>query len=141
MTDPIIDRLDQIKGRADKAHPGPWKCWPEAGEVEVIDSDYNPVCSSVRPLEGWEALLPHRPEKIYRNNTEPTGEFIAAARTDVPALVDALIRVLERCDRAISFPTPDGEMRQAGIAMRETAEIIRDEIAVALGVETEGGEK
>ena len=86
MSDPIIDRLDQIKGRAD-------------------------------------------------------AEFIAHARTDVPALVDALIRVLERCDRAISFPTPDGEMRQACIAMRETAEIIRDEIAVALGVETEGGER
>ena len=85
MTDPIIDRLDQIKGRAD-------------------------------------------------------AEFIAHARTDVPALVDALIRVLERCDRAIAFPTPGGEMRQSCIAMRETAEIIRDEIAVALGVETEGDE-
>ena len=24
MTDPIIDRLDQIKSRADKATPGPW---------------------------------------------------------------------------------------------------------------------
>ena len=71
---------------------------------------------------------------------EEDGEFIAAARTDVPQMEAALRAVLDRCDRAISFPTPDGEMRQASIAMRETAEIIRDDIASALGVETEGGE-
>lgn len=62
-------------------------------------------------------------------------------RAGVEQMEQALRAVLERCDRAISFPTPDGEMRQVCIAMRETAEIIRDEIASALGVETEGGEK
>ena len=126
MTDPIIDRLDQIKGRADKATEGPWEHYGDGDHevyqaVEYDDGDLGEYITWSVPV-GVDA------------------EFIAHARTDVPALVDALIRVLDKCDRAISFPTPDGEMRQACIAMRETAEIIRDEIAVALGVETEGGE-
>ena len=124
MTDPIIDRLDQIKGRADKATEGPWEHYGDGNHevyqaVEYDDGDLGGYIT-------WS--VPARAD----------AEFIAAARTDVPALVDALTRVLERCDRAISFPIPDGEMRQACIAMRETAEIIRDEIAAALGVETEG---
>ena len=127
MTDPIIDRLDQIKGRAEETTEGPWvaEYSGEQGNC-VIPHDARSTREAVAVT------------RLYYQQAD--AEFIAAARTDVPALVDALIRVLEMCDRAISFPTPDGEMRQACIAMRETAEIIRDEIAVALGVETEGGE-
>lgn len=127
MTDPIINRLDQIKGRAEKATEGPWEHYGDGDHEVYRHVDYD----DGSPGEYITWSVPRKAD----------AEFIAAARTDVPALVDALIRVLDRCDRAISFPTPDGEMRQACIAMRETAEIIRDEIAVALGVETEGGEK
>ena len=127
MTDPIIDRLDQIKGRADKATEGPWEHYSD-GDHEV----YQAVEYDDGDLGGYITWsVPVRAD----------AEFIAAARTDVPQMEQALRAVLESCDRAISFPTPDGEMRQAGIAMRETAEIIRDEIAVALGVESEGEEK
>ena len=128
MSDPIIDRLDHIKGRADMATDGPWvaEYSKEQGNC-VIPHDARSTREAVAVT------------RLFHQQAD--AEFIAAARTDVPALVDALIRVLDRCDRAISFPTPDGEMRQACIAMRETAEIIRDEIAVALGVETEGGER
>ena len=131
MTDPIIDRLDAIRDRADKATPGPWDFQPWS-TFALPSGDYaESILLANASLDG----------EVARGLLDEDGEFIAHARTDVPALVDALIRVLEMCDRAISFPTPGGEMRQACIAMRETAEIIRDEIAVALGVETEGGEK
>ena len=128
MTDPIIDRLDQIKGRADKATEGPWDLQPWS-RFALPSGDYAESILLANASPDGE---------LVRGLLDEDGEFIAAARTDVPALVDALIRVLDRCDRAISFPTPDGEMRQACIAMRETAEIIRDEIAVALADETEG---
>ena len=131
MTDPIIDRLDAIRGRADKATEGPWEASlrnpADPLDATIIDAE---ACNGM-----WVASSDDD-EREYEN-----AEFIAHARTDVPALVDALIRVLERCERAIASPAPDGEMRQAYIAMRETAEIIRDEIASALGVETEGEEK
>ena len=128
MTDPIIARLDQITSRADEATPGPW-AWSAAAHG---DPSGGPTHRAIKSRKGVVA------ETDYDIHGALDAEFIAAARTDVPALVDALIRVLDKCDRAISFPTPHGEMRQACIAMRETAEIIRDEIAVALADETEG---
>ena len=128
MTDPIIDRLDQIKGRADEATEGPWvaEYSKEQGNC-VIPHDAHSTREAVAVT------------RLFRQQAD--AEFIAAARTDVPARVDALIRVLEMCDRAIPRLTPDGEMRRVCIAMRETAEIALDEIAVALGVETEGDDR
>ena len=135
MSDPIIDRLDQIKSRAEKATPAPWApIWEEGDDWWVVygaphyDGGRYLLCPEVATIEG-------------DSSGSDDARFISEARTDVPQMEQALRAVLERCDRAISFPIPDGEMRQVCIAMRETAEIIRDEIASALAVETEGGEK
>lgn len=71
MTDPIIDRLDQIKGRADAVTPGPWG-WRRNndGFVEMTASEFGLV-------------------------SDEDGEFIAAARTDVEQMEAALRVVLD----------------------------------------------
>lgn len=135
MTDPIMARLDAIKGRADKATEGPWE-WDDFGEVSQHWSRPKPwgivVSTEVVCMAYCYGGTGRGIER------EEDGEFIAAARTDVPQMEQALRAVMARCEKAISFPIPDGEMRQVCIAMRETAQIIRDEIASALGVEIEG---
>lgn len=72
MTDPIIDRLDQIKGRADAATPGPWG-WRRNndGFVEMTAWESAGLCS------------------------DKDGEFIAHARTDVEQMETALRAVLD----------------------------------------------
>ena len=91
MSDPIIDRLDQIKDRADKATEGPWEAEYSAEQGNcVLPPGYQSTREAVAVMRSWLQMR------------------------------DAAVR--------------------AGIVMRETAEIIRDEIAVALGVETEGDE-
>ena len=68
------ERLAEIEARANAATPGPW--WPEhrgvmAEGVEIVDD-----CA----VAGWDA---------YPENQA----FIAAARTDVPALVAEVRRL------------------------------------------------
>ena len=79
MTDPR-EILDQIQARADAATEGPWT-WASHTTVDgdqwaVLDKQDHALAEN---RDGWG----------------PDAEFIAAARTDVPALVDALQAVLE----------------------------------------------
>src|SRR5680860_94687 len=76
------------------ATPGPWGHWPEAGSIEIFKADADNLNSpalapgtrssewilvgDVRPRLGWG-------EDIYSPN-EPDAEFIAHARTELPAL-------------------------------------------------------
>lgn len=82
MTDPIIDRLDQIKGRADKATEGPWLA-EHSGEQGncVIPHDAKSTRESVAVIR----LL----------DQQADAEFIAHARTDVPRIEAALRAVLD----------------------------------------------
>lgn len=77
-------KLAEIKSRAEAATPGPWRHWPEAGDIEITTDGFKePIVSKVRPRLGWG-------ENIYVDNQEPDAEFIAHAREDIPALVAAL---------------------------------------------------
>lgn len=97
MTDEVTERLKAIRKREQKALAGPWGHWPEAGEIEVMQTDEPGssvpkskgaiVARSVRPEEGWSAVLRHSDAEIYRNG-EPTAEFISHSRTDVPWLLE-----------------------------------------------------
>lgn len=110
------ERLAEIEARANAATPGPW--WPEhrgvmAEGVEIVDD-----CA----VAGWDA---------YPENQA----FIAAARTDVPALV-AEVRRLTAALAAHARHTDaavDGvrAMLPAAltIARREGAEAMRKECA------------
>ena len=82
-----MNRLDKIEARADAATKGPWVC--------VLNGDESEVTYANAPIT-WDD---HGGEVF----TEGDAEFIAHARTDVPALVAALKKVLE-----LHQPVTDG---------------------------------
>lgn len=85
--------LDEIEARANAATPGPWTYDEGCGYVEV------PPCGAIEFKPGWERSV-HFLARVHDNHVEGEdglgfdGAFIAAARTDVPALV-ARVRELE----------------------------------------------
>ena len=78
MTDPR-ETLNRIRKQADNATKGPWVC--------VLNGDESEVTYANAPIT-WDD---HGGEVF----TEGDAEFIAHARTDVPALVATLRAVLE----------------------------------------------
>jgi len=81
MTPTITDRLDEIAGRADAATEGPWSVYDRGVGCHIALDDG--VGDRILP-EGFRT-------DIGRNED---AAFIAAARTDIPALVAALRAVL-----------------------------------------------
>ena len=86
-----MNRLNEIEARANAATEGPWEHEPPPGPGE---DPMRPIC--VYPKEDGGTLA-------YVQPLEADAEFIAAARTDVPALLDALEKVLE-----LHQPVTDG---------------------------------
>ena len=93
----ITDRLDAIHARADKATEGEWEARHRANldwlsQSPHVDNDGHEPGSSVGLADAvdplWGSLWPSR-------NANADAEFIAHARTDVPALVGALRAVLD----------------------------------------------
>ena len=115
MSDPH-ETLARIRAQAEKATEGPW----EVGDRYHCQSadkcdcrpDYGPLVDTYQH-EAWGAMHVHRADEpwwnegvLFREPGAPPGEvgreiiredseFIAAARTTVPALLDALEKVLE----------------------------------------------
>lgn len=80
----ISDRLDQIEQRAKGATEGPW---------EVLgDEDYGYEVHGQREPSSIPGVW--RPTEVCGPGQERNAEFIAHARTDVPALVAALRAVV-----------------------------------------------
>ena len=84
MNDPR-ETLNRIRKQADNATKGPWVC--------TLNGDESEVTYANAPIT-WDD---HGGEVF----TEGDAEFIAAARTTVPALVDALEKVLELHPREV----------------------------------------
>ena len=88
-----LGELDEIEARANAATPGPWTYDEECGYVEV------PPCGAIEFKPGWERSV-HFLARVHNNHVEGEdglgfdGAFIAAARTDVPALI-ARVRELD----------------------------------------------
>lgn len=104
--------LDRIEAYCAAATEGPW----ERGDWHVWAKDHagsHEVCG----MGGWE----HRHD----------GEFIANARTDLPAMVAALRRVLDLCDEEEAH----GEVY--GVLPAVVASRIR---AALTGTQTDDGE-
>lgn len=79
MTDPR-ETLNRIRKQANNATEGPWQTDTSA-HVLTVDNTPNFVALCADP--------------DYSDAGVPDAEFIAAARTTVPALLDALEKVLE----------------------------------------------
>ena len=75
MSEPIMQKLDEMQARCDAATEGPWEA--EGSQVRRIDS----LVAAVRDHSVSER--------------RPDAEFIAASRTHMPLLINALKAVLE----------------------------------------------
>lgn len=87
--------LQAIRARADAATPGPWGY----GDFGFV-SNGNQII-----VQTWDRM-----EENF-DNSRNNGEFIAHARTDIPALLDEVARLREELDAA---------RREADDADRET---------------------
>ena len=98
MTDPR-ETLARIRKRADAATPGPWEVEPFTWRPghPLPESEWLGV-EATGPVKGGVALI-----LLNDDEDDHDAEFIAAARTDVPALLDALEKVLE-----LHQPVTDG---------------------------------
>ena len=92
-----MNRLNEIEARANAATEGPWEVKPYKGLAEdgdYVDSIVGSSQESIVYQLGCGCC------DIGLEVAHPDAEFIAAARTNVPALVDALEKVLELHVRA-----------------------------------------
>lgn len=93
-----MKRLDEIEARANAATPGPWEWEGEAKAEWEIGA--NSLVPSRRPDDpvlygyGYDA-------SGIEVKSPADAEFIAHARTDVPALLDALEKVLRLHPRVV----------------------------------------
>ena len=87
------DRLDQIEARANAASEGPWRA--------AVVSRYTDADGQERGKGGIYPGTEPGPPPLFLTMDWLTAdaEFIAHARTDVPALVAALRAVLDLADR------------------------------------------
>ena len=93
MTTPLSDeRIAEIRERCDKATPGPWSVDEESGDVWVPS-----IWRSVAIIEDLDLPLV---------NPAADRAFIAAARQDVPDLLDEVER-LRRLEEAVTTMPPD----------------------------------
>ena len=99
MTDPITpERLAEIEARANAATEGPWM----AGTVEGID--YGAVYGAPETDECGITAIPWLVDDLSRY--PGTAEFIAAARTDVPALLAEVRRLQAAVERVRELHGP-----------------------------------
>ena len=85
MPEPMTpDRLAEIEARANAATQGPWEWHPYMGSGATLAKPNHPFheVNILKTTDDWPPVA-------------PDAEFIAAARTDVPALVAALRAVLD----------------------------------------------
>lgn len=122
----ITDRLDEIEARANAATTGPWShCLDELRNRTAVhrigSSEVNAdVAFTYRDRDG-------------RGPGMQDAEFIAHARTDVPALVATLRAVLDVCEKSEMGSYPEPKYDEYVPGQLDTTERVRAAIASALG--------
>ena len=116
------DTLREIRARADAATGGPWLFQPWGGQNQNGDYAESILCD-----EPWSFS--------YYGIGDDDGEFIAAARSDVPALLDYIEQLEERAaeQRARILDFID-EVEQLEVALQLRAALLRDMRRIEYGV-------
>ena len=99
----LRETLTRIRRQVNAATDGPWAPW--------LDQDGSPHMNGLLMVGNAAAVIPEGESWVEGVDVNPIAhtytpedrEFIAAARTDVPALLDALEKVLE-----LHQPVTDG---------------------------------
>lgn len=100
MMEAVKKRLAEIRERAEKATPGPW-VHSYFGTQVLTGDNWNSVCRMHTC-----GNLPNCNNAHWEDGRGPKGEdsnahFIAASRTDIPALLDLVEALLEKVQRDI----------------------------------------
>jgi hypothetical protein len=80
----MADRLDEIRARADAATPGPWGVWTSMDNTRDILSEAEHPAVPLAGLYGRDG------SEHPTAGEDADAEFIAAARSDIPYLLDRL---------------------------------------------------
>jgi hypothetical protein len=119
----MADRLDEIRARADAATPGPWHR-PRSGQRDRL------VLTRLAVGRGHLALVGCRPsgeryapEGDHARFGEANAAFIAAARSDIPYLLDRLGASEQEAAR----------LREALRAVVDSVEVSDDEEEISVG--------
>ena len=93
-----MNRLNEIEARANAATPGPWEAGCNDRHMHYVTTENEEFCQTYGP-------------ELYDSQgffSDADTEFIAHARTDVPALVAALRAVLNLHFKAQPIPAAFG---------------------------------
>lgn len=98
-----IEKLETLKAHS---VPGPWKHWPEAGDIEIYTDAPNPrsasseyiVAAQVRPRNDFGG-------KIYVDNYEPNAELIVTLHSTIEAQLAILRAALSEIHDTETDPT------------------------------------
>ena len=95
LTD-LTDRLDEIEARADAATPGAWEWHPYMGSGATLAKPNHPFheLNILKTTDDWPPVA-------------ADAEFIAAARTDVPALLAEVRRLQAAVERVRELHRPE----------------------------------
>ena len=96
MTDTMTpERLDEIEARANAATPGPWEWHPYMGSGATLAKPNHPFheLNILKTTDDWPPVA-------------ADAEFIAAARTDVPALLAEVRRLQAAVERVRVLHVP-----------------------------------
>ena len=92
----------EAKARADRATPGQWVCgarWQRGPKDKRRDD--HPGLTAIAGVGLGQYVLTEHDGGVYPANDQ---RFIAAARTDVPALADAVLALVERVRELEAWP-------------------------------------
>lgn len=83
------EQLAEIKARAEKATPGPWKAVEGGSGIHKG----NVLCVEERSESGWEVIFTGFCG-AYEGHGLANAELVAHARTDIPALLEAYTKAV-----------------------------------------------
>lgn len=123
------DSLAEIQGRANAATDGPWAAWLDQDGADHMQGllMVGNAAAVIPEGESWIEGVDVNP--IAHTYCEEDRQFIAAARSDVPALVAALQAVLAQCDRHESI----GAFTDYEVGRKYVAGCVRRAIENAIG--------
>lgn len=129
----IETRLAEIRARVEAATPGPWT---------PMEYDHNPGDQGVPILGGGERgsmaahLTAYTMTLSNVDQSEADAEFIAHARTDLPALLAAVEAFKEKCDYIVNeFEDPVYESNGYALGVAAATRTLMDIFTTALEVQ------
>ena len=103
--------LEAIEKRCEAATPGPWT-WEET-EAEKAGKDWGDIGKTLNAPKGRNVLNAFGYDASYVNVSDADAEFIAHARSDIPALIAEVKRLnAELIDYQHMSKVADGQAKQ-----------------------------